>query len=67
MLQILLTWGRVVEGNVVPEAHYLRTLDHTDVTWWPGDITHKISLLFDTFLRAVDLGLAGVMMVRVER
>jgi hypothetical protein len=57
-----------VEDNAVLAAHCLRTLGHMDVRRWLGTRTHRISLVFDLVVRAVDLGLAAVivMVARAE-
>jgi hypothetical protein len=55
-----------VEDSAVPAAHCLRTgLGHMDVRRWIATGAHRISLLFDLVFRALDLGLAVVMVARV--
>lgn len=64
-LQILPTRGRVVEGDVASQARCLRTLGHTGVRWWLDNRIYKISLLSDSVFRAVDTGVAAVVVAIV--
>ena len=51
----------MVEDNAILAAHCLRTLGYMDVRRWLGTRTYKISLVFDLVVRALDFGLAVVM------